>query len=30
MSLLDLCLSCNEAKGYKKVNYTIVHPEFYD
>jgi len=23
-----LCLSCNEAKGYKKVNYTIVLTEF--
>ena len=27
---LDLCLSCNEAKGYRKVNYTIVLTQFYD
>ena len=27
---LGLCLSCNEAKGYKKVNYTKVLTEFYD
>ena len=25
-----LCLSCNEAKGYKKINYTTVLTEFYD
>ena len=29
-NLLGLCLSCNEAKGYKKVNYTTVLTEFYD
>ena len=29
-TLLGLCLSCNEAKGYKKVNYTIVLTDFYD
>ena len=27
---LGLCLTCNEAKGYKKVNYTIVYTDFYD
>ena len=27
---LGLCLTCNEAKGYKKVNYTLVFTEFYD
>ena len=26
----DLCLSCNEEKGYRKVNYTSVLTEFYD
>ena len=25
---LGLCLTCNEAEGYKKVNYTIVYPQF--
>ena len=25
---LGLCLSCNEAKGYKKVNYTLVLTNF--
>ena len=27
---LNLCLSCNEALGYKKVNYTLVFTEFVD
>jgi len=27
---LGLCLTCNEAKGYRKVNYTIVLTDFYD
>jgi len=26
----NLCISCNEALGYKKVNYTIVLTEFFD
>jgi len=29
-NIFGLCLSCNEAKGYKKVNYTLVLTEFYD
>ena len=29
-SLLNLCLSCNEVLGYKKVNYTLVFTEFVD
>ena len=28
--LLNLCLTCNEALGYKKVNYTLVLTEFVD
>ena len=27
---LDLCLTCNEAKGYKKVNYTFIYIEYLD
>ena len=27
---LDLCITCNEALGYKKVNYTSYHPNFLD
>ena len=29
-SALNLCLSCNEDLGYKKVNYTLVFTEFVD
>ena len=28
--MYGLCLSCNEAKGYRRVNYTIVLTDFYD
>ena len=27
---VNLCLTCNEEQGYMKVNYTILHPDFYD
>ena len=27
---LNLCLSCDEAKGYKKVNYTLIYTKFLD
>ena len=27
---LDLCLTCNEDKGYKKVNYTIIYIQYLD
>ena len=27
---LDLCLTCNEDKGYKKVNYTIIYLQYLD
>ena len=29
-NVFGLCITCNEAKGYKKVNYTTVLTEFYD
>ena len=29
-NFFGLCLSCNEEKGYKKINYTTVLTEFYD